>query len=177
MTCDQYQERILDSEQLTPGERESVDAHIRVCPQCRKVARAWWALDSALTQQLRAPALSAGFDAQLRQRIASEPPAASPTGLDERRRALEAEYVASHQRRDLRRWIPQLLDVLGYGAAGGIGGWIAMTLLTQAGASWSASLTLTGPQMLVASSAVGLIMALGLAAFAFSRPLRHALLR
>jgi hypothetical protein len=31
--------------------------------------------------------------------------------------------------------------------------------------------------MLVASSAVGLIMALGLAAFAFSRPLRHALLR
>lgn len=177
MTCDQHQERIFNYERLTAGEQQSVDAHIRVCPQCREVARAWRALDTTLAQQVHAPALPANFDAQLRERIVNEPTTASQTGLAEKRRALEAEYVASRRRHNLRRGIPHLLDVLGYGVAGGIGGWIVAALLSRASASWTASLTLTGPQMLVASSAVGLIIALGLAALAFSRPWRQSLLR
>jgi anti-sigma factor RsiW len=173
MACDQHQERILDYEQLTAGEQQSVDAHLRVCPQCREVAREWRALDSALSTQLRAPELSRHFDAQLRQRIASETAILTETSLAEQRRALEAEYTAAHRRQNLGWWIPRLLDVLGSGVAGGLGGWFLLMLMAQANTVWTASLTLTGPQMLVISSATGLVIALGLVAFAFRRPLRQ----
>lgn len=177
MTCDQHLERILAYEQLTAGEQQSVAAHLRVCPQCREMAREWRALDHALTQQIRPPALSAGFDAQLRRRLTTEMAAASQAKLVEKRRALVEKQMASRQCRSLRWWIPRLLDVLGYGVAGGVGGWILATLLTRASASWSASLTLTGPQLLVASSSVGIFIALGLAALVFSRALRPSALR
>lgn len=134
-------------------------------------------MDIALTQQLHAPAPSADFDAQLHQRIAAEYSAVKQIGLAEKRRALEAEYAASQQRRNLRQWTPRLLDVLGYGVAGGMGGWIVAALLSQTNALWTTSFALTGPQMLVVSSSVGIIIALGLAVLAFGRSLRRTLLR
>ena len=177
MSCNVYQDRILDYEQLTAAEQQSVDAHLQVCPECRKVAREWRALDHALTRQLQAPAVSANFDAQLLQRIAREPAAAAKTDLAQRRRALEPEYAIARQARTERPWIPQLLDVLGFGTAGGLGGWLLATLLTQTSAAATASQALTGLQMLVVSSAVGILFALGLVALAFHRPMRLALLR
>ena len=177
MACDLYQDRILEYDQLTASEQQSVDAHLRACPACREFAQRWQALDGALARQLRAPALSPDFDAQLRQRIAREAPSTAQANLAERRRALEAEYAAARQRQTLRRWIPRLLDVLGCGVAGGIGGWLLVTLLTQAGAASTAFPALTGPQMLVASSVAGIIIAFGTVALAFNRPLRQSLVR
>lgn len=177
MNCDLHQDRILDYETLTAAEQHAVDAHLQVCPECRELARQWRALDAALAQQLHAPAVSECFDAQVRQRITSEAMTATEAGLAERRRGLEAEYAASRQLHHLRQWIPQALDVLGFGVAGGLSGWVAVKLLMLASAAWHASPALTGPQSLVISSATGLVIALGSIALTTSRMMRRVWLR
>ncbi len=177
MNCNVYQDQILNYEQLTAIEQQAVDAHIHACPHCREVARAWRALDAALTRQLRAPELSARFDACVRQRIASEAATVSHADLAERRRALETEFAASRPRPNRRRWIPQALDVLGFGVAGGMGGWLLLTLLTRATAAWATLAPPTGPQVLAVSSVIGVALALGLVALGFRRPIRQAFLR
>jgi anti-sigma factor RsiW len=177
MNCEPYQDRILDYEQLTAAEQQSVDAHLRVCPHCRELGRQWRALDAALANQLRAPDTPEGFETQVRQRIAGEMRAATDADLAERRRMWEARYATSHRCQSPWRWIPRVLDVLGFGVAGGLGGWVVLRLLTLASAAWSAAPALTATQALVISAATGIVIALGLAALVFNRTLRRVWLR
>jgi len=177
MNCNQYQDRILEYEQLTAGEQQSLDVHLRGCPLCREFAQQWHALDGALTQQLHAPMLSAGFDANLRQRITTNAAAARQGGLAERRQALDAEFAAIRQRNRLRGWIHGLLDVLGYGVAGGMGGWVLATLLTRMSHARSVSPDLTEQQISIATALVGMVIFLGLTAAVFCRPVRRFVLR
>jgi anti-sigma factor RsiW len=55
---------------LEPGRAGTVRHHMAQCPRCRAYASALGNLDAALADALPRPALSPGFDARLRERIA-----------------------------------------------------------------------------------------------------------
>ena len=92
MKCEDWQELILEREQLQPAEQAELDQHLSSCTGCRLWAKALAEIEATLTEQLRAelnPSL-------LRPRIL---------------RAVGRE----------RSWIdgmPELLDALGWSALG-----------------------------------------------------------
>ncbi len=94
MTCHEIENYILDYEEgrLPSANREAVGKHIAGCDHCRTLATQLKQLDTALTQKLKAPALSAAFKARLQQRIQTDVVVLSPAQIAERKRQLQAEY-------------------------------------------------------------------------------------
>jgi anti-sigma factor RsiW len=79
MLCEIIENRILDYQenQLSAAQRAEVETHLAGCPACREFARQLQQLDAALAARVKIPALSAGFDRQLRERIQAAPAALS----------------------------------------------------------------------------------------------------
>jgi anti-sigma factor RsiW len=69
--CADYEFDLVDllENALEPGRAATVRRHMAQCPRCRAHALALGELDAALADALPRPALSADFDARLRQQI------------------------------------------------------------------------------------------------------------
>lgn len=70
MDCREAQEEILEMFDRTPS--PDVHDHLAACPACAAFLARQAALDRELSTALEPPALSAGFRASLRRRIADE---------------------------------------------------------------------------------------------------------
>jgi anti-sigma factor RsiW len=100
MSCEEIENRILDyrDNQLPPAQRQEVETHLASCAHCRTFARQLQRLDAALSSGVKAPALSADFDRQLRERIEAAPAALSEAQRAQRKRQLQAEFEAGMAR-------------------------------------------------------------------------------
>lgn len=70
--CPDYEFDLVELREgsLEPGRTGTVQQHMALCSRCRAYALALGELDAALAGTLPRPALSPGFDARLRERIA-----------------------------------------------------------------------------------------------------------
>jgi len=123
MACPEFENRIADylEEQLPPGDRLAVEAHLAACVGCRAFCAQLRELDASLAAAVKAPALPADFSAQVWKRIEAEPVRWSDAERAERRRQEEAEFQARTER--LRRPSLRLLGLLdgaGYAALAGL---------------------------------------------------------
>jgi len=133
MACHEFENYILDCQEgrLSAKDRESVDKHMAGCAACHTFARQLKQLDNALTRTVKAPVLSAAFQAKLQQRIQATP-VMSPAEIARRKRQMQAEYEAG-----LSRLSPfalpsrKLLEGLGYAAALALVGFLAWRFLPQ----------------------------------------------
>jgi len=176
MDCEAIESRILDylDQQLAAGDRALVETHLAGCPACRALARQLEQLDASLARSVKPPALSAGFDARLRQRLQNETKALSEVERAERKRQLQAEFEAGlAQLAGHRFTVGGLLNTLGYAALGGLVGGLLWQLLPRATTLPSGlSSGGAGPSLLPSfvASAVLLIISL---AIAFPRQVRR----
>jgi len=102
--CAEYEHEIVELQEgaLPPGRAEAVRSHLGHCSRCSDWAMAFAALDARLMVELPVPALSPGFDARLRERIAA---LGAPAARAELRTRLEHEHdsVVESLRRAARR--------------------------------------------------------------------------
>ena len=127
MACEAFEQRIHDfvENQLTAPDRAVVEAHLAECIGCQALARQFRQLDRALSRQVKAPALSAGFDTRLRQRIQAGATRLSDAQRAERKRQLQGEYQANLAR--LHWWQTDwagVLNILGFAVLAGLAGWV-----------------------------------------------------
>jgi predicted anti-sigma-YlaC factor YlaD len=97
MTCESWQELILDREYLDEVERRDLDQHLTNCIHCSAWAKALAEVDANVTEYLKTEA----------------------TPLALRGRVLYA--LAWERRQNWMATVPDLLDVLGWGAVGVLG--------------------------------------------------------
>jgi predicted anti-sigma-YlaC factor YlaD len=90
MTCEGWQELILEPERLAPAEQNRLQQHLACCSGCRLWANALAEVDSILTAELRA--------------------AIDPSALHQR-----IARAVAHERRWMTR-VPEALDALGWSA-------------------------------------------------------------
>ena len=92
MACPEFEDLILDycEAAASPADSALLEAHIAVCPACRASLAQHQHLDLRLAKSFSAPSLSPAFDARLAARIAAE------------RRAPQF------------RWLPRILNGVGY---------------------------------------------------------------
>jgi anti-sigma factor RsiW len=92
MACPEFEDLILDycEAAASSADRALLEAHIAVCPACRESLAQQQELDLRLAKSLTAPSLSPAFALRLAARIAAE------------RRAPQF------------RWLPRILDGIGY---------------------------------------------------------------
>ena len=175
MLCEEIENRILDYQenQLSAAQRAEVETHLAGCPACREFARQLQQLDAALAARVKIPALSAGFDRQVRERIQAAPAALSEAQRAERKRQLQAEFEAGMARIVRGSFaLGRLLNYLAWPALAAVAGWLAWLLTTQ----WTAHLpaqSLSGlaPGTIPWLVASAVFLAVGLAQ-AFPRPWR-----
>lgn len=100
MSCEEIEIQIPDYQenQLPPGERAKLEAHLAGCAGCRAFARQLQQLDTALTVGVKVPALSAEFDQRLQKQIQVASTALSEAQRAERKRQLQAEFEAGQLR-------------------------------------------------------------------------------
>lgn len=96
MSCEEIESRILDynENQVSPAQREEVEAHLAGCADCRMFTRQLRQLDATLSAGVKVPALPADFDRRLQARIQAAPTALSEAQRAERKRRLQAEFEA-----------------------------------------------------------------------------------
>jgi predicted anti-sigma-YlaC factor YlaD len=97
MTCESWQELILDREYLDEVERRDLDQHLSNCIHCSAWAKALAEVDANMTEYLKAEV--------------------NPLAL--RSHVLYA--LARERRQNWMAAVPDLLDVLGWGAVGVLG--------------------------------------------------------
>jgi anti-sigma factor RsiW len=92
MACPEFEDLILDycEAAASSADRSLLEAHIAVCPACRSSLAQQQELDLRLAKSLAAPSLSPAFAPRLAARIAAE------------RRAPQF------------RWLPRILNGIGY---------------------------------------------------------------
>ena len=92
MACPEFEDLILDycEAAASSADRALLEAHIAVCPACRSSLAQQQELDLRLAKSLAAPSLSPAFGPRLAARIAAE------------RRAPQF------------RWLPRILNGIGY---------------------------------------------------------------
>ena len=175
MLCELIENKILDYQenQLSAAQRAEVETHLAGCPDCREFARQLQQLDAALSASVKIPALSAGFDRQLRERIQSTPATLSEAYRAERKRQLQAEFEAG-MAESVGGWftLGRLLNYLAWPAVAAVAGWLAWRI----SAEWAARLpaqSLGGyaPIMIPCLAASAVFLTVGLAQ-AFPRPWR-----
>src|SRR5690349_17672202 len=102
MPCAEFEDRLLDYAELAGDARSRVDAHVSACADCREFLEALCTVDAGLTAQFRgSPSVSAAFASAVRQRVRQKTPLARPS------------------------LVPELLDLVGWGAAVGLLGLMA----------------------------------------------------
>jgi anti-sigma factor RsiW len=139
MLCEEIENRILDYQenQLSAAQRAEVETHLAGCPGCRSFARQLQQLDAALSAGVKIPALSAGFDRRLRQRIQSAPPVLSEAQRAERKCQLQAQFEADLARISRGPFtLGSLPNSLVWPALAAGAGWLAWRLTAQ----WTAHL-------------------------------------
>lgn len=118
MACPAFEALIADwlEGHLPPGEASNVVRHLEGCHECAAFARQWRVLDVGLSRVLRPPALSAGFQQRLWQRIATDGLAHDPANREELKERAQAEYERILTRMQRRVWsLGAVLDTLGLG--------------------------------------------------------------
>jgi anti-sigma factor RsiW len=168
MTCDEFENRFLAGQEneLSAHERAALEKHLTDCAACRTLARQLQRLDAALTIKIKAPELSANFQQRLAARIQAGPAVLPQAQREERKRQLLAEYEAGLAKLGRRPLPPGvLLEGLRYAFPVALAGWLAwqfmpglVPLLASRGLSGS------GQNLLLASAAALLFLAIGLAA-------------
>ncbi len=115
MPCIEYEDLILEycEGALGAGEFSRAEAHLAACPECRSFFELQRELDHALARVVGKPAPSAAFRQNLMRRV-------------------EAESRAR------LRWVPVVLDVIGYTSVAAIGGVVLSVTVPLAHASWVA---------------------------------------
>jgi anti-sigma factor RsiW len=154
--CAGYEHELVELHdgELPPERALPVRLHANQCARCRAWLEEFAALDARLAVELPAPALSPGFDARLRERLAA---LSAPQALGELRTRLEREHdalVAALQRRARRRAV---LGAIG-SAAATIGILDAARGLLAQSAGLLPSLA-QGPERWVALGAIGAAIA------------------
>jgi hypothetical protein len=122
-------------------------------------------LDAALSVRVKVPALSAGFDRRLQERIQAAPAALSEAERAERKRQLQAEFEAGLARIQRRSFaLANLLNHLTWPMLGVVAGWLAWRFTLQLTARLDAQ-TLGGldPNLLPWFAAGIVCLAVGLA--------------
>jgi predicted anti-sigma-YlaC factor YlaD len=94
MTCESWQELILDRESLDQAQRRDLDQHLLNCIHCSSWAKALAEMDATLTEYLKAEATPLTLTGRVRYALARE------------------------RRQNWMAAVPDLLDVLGWGAVG-----------------------------------------------------------
>jgi len=131
MSCEEIENSFLDYQenQLPPGQRAEVEAHLAGCAGCRIFARQLQQLDTALTASIKIPALSAEFDQRLQKQIQVAPPALSEAERVERKRQLQAEFEAGWARIGRSLFAPgSLTKHLAWPVLAILSGWLAWRL-------------------------------------------------
>jgi len=94
MPCAEFEDRLLDYAELASDARSRLDVHVSACAECREFLDALCTVDAGLTAQFRGnPSVSAAFASAVRQRVRQKTPLARPS------------------------LVPELLDLVGWGAA------------------------------------------------------------
>jgi anti-sigma factor RsiW len=106
MACPEFEDLILDycDAAASPADSELLQSHIAACTGCRDFLAQQQELDLRLAKSLAAPSLSAAFDQRLAGRIALQ------------RRTAEL------------RWLPRILDGIGYLSMATAAGWLIQQL-------------------------------------------------
>jgi anti-sigma factor RsiW len=133
MSCSAYQDLILESLDgpLAAPSRAQVEQHVAGCPACRAFRQAQLDLDAALALRLRAPSLSAAFDAQVLARIQQ---AAATADREAKLAMAQAEYesrLADLRQSFRRRRFGSALDLAGYAAMVLLAGFTASTIVPR----------------------------------------------
>jgi anti-sigma factor RsiW len=164
--CADYEHEIVELQDgALPAERAGiVRGHLEQCARCRAWAAAFAALDARLATELPVPALSPGFDARLRERIAA---LAAPPSRGELRARLELEHdsVVESLRRFARR--RAVLGALG-SAALALGLLTTLRQLLAQSAGWLPALG-EGPERWVALGGLGAAVAVAALAWSAAR--------
>jgi anti-sigma factor RsiW len=86
MPCAEFADRLLEYAGLARDERARVDDHVAGCGECRELLQALRAVDAELTARLSGHAVSADFEAVVRERVrrqaSAPPPSRVPEVLD-----------------------------------------------------------------------------------------------
>jgi len=133
MQCESFELQLLDylENRLSATERVRVEKHLTDCAECRALAQQLEQLDATLTRTVKAPVLSATFNARLQQRIQATH-VMSPAEIARRKREIQAEYEAGLARiRPFPLPPRKLLEGLGYAAALALVGLLAWRFLPQ----------------------------------------------
>jgi anti-sigma factor RsiW len=131
MSCEEIENSILDYQenQLPPGQRADIEAHLAGCASCRTFARQLRQLDTALTAGIKVPALSAEFDQRLQKQIQVAPAALSEAERAERKRQLQGEFEAGRARIGRGLFAPgSLAKHLAWPVLAILSGWLAWRL-------------------------------------------------
>jgi anti-sigma factor RsiW len=124
----QHEDRLLEylDGQLPAPEARAIEAHLATCPECQALRRQWEQLDEKLARTLAQPRLSPDFAARLRQQVAVEARAGAAGVRVGEGGGLKAQAhelrIEARRRGTSGLWLG-LLDGLGYGAAGAVGGY------------------------------------------------------
>lgn len=161
MLCEEMQNRILDGNELSAGQRKELETHMAMCAECHGFAQALDRLDGALSATLKVPALSANFEQRLWKRIQETAPVMSETDRAERRRQLEAEFEAGRTRIQRGTWAwRNLVASLTWPVAAAVAAGVVLRFMPQLMAQ-SSSTQFWGLVPLLAAS--GIFVAMGLA--------------
>jgi len=102
MPCVEFEDRLLDYAELASDARAHVDAHVSGCPECHEFLDALRAVDAGLTAEFGSDhAVSAAFASAVRRRVRQQAAVARPS------------------------LVPELLDLVGWGATVAVIGMIA----------------------------------------------------
>jgi anti-sigma factor RsiW len=138
MNCTDSENLLLEAldQSLLAADRDRLDDHLRVCPDCRAFEAAQRQIDSELTQALPRPSLPATFAARLQRRIqAAEATSPITPNRETLRAAAEADHLLWQKRLRLGRiWRQHTLwlDLLGYATLAGIVGFLLTATLGPA---------------------------------------------
>jgi predicted anti-sigma-YlaC factor YlaD len=128
MTCEGWQELILDRKSLDEAQRQDLDQHLPNCIHCSTWAKALAEMDATMTEKLNAEV--------------------NPLAL--RRRVLYA--LARERRQNWMAAVPDVLDVLGWGAVVVIG-MVSLLLSTNWASRFGNHIVSMGVAALVGSMA------------------------
>lgn len=81
--CPAFEDRLLDYHDLAPSDRETVDAHLAGCTDCRDYLQMLSEVDAAFSSRLGETRLASRQLAEVRERIASHIPVGRVTKLPE----------------------------------------------------------------------------------------------
>lgn len=129
MPCPEFEDRVLDYDQLAAGERAIVDAHVARCGDCHAFFSVLRELDDAFTDTFAGRRVSTVFADRIAQKLHREP-ALRPPSL-----------------------VPEILDGTGWAAVFAILLWLAMFFVPELDFSIPLALTI-GTIVLTASFGV-----------------------